>query len=90
MKLQTVACLVVASVLLATAAPSSAKSVKYTSKQIGAEKTCRNDDAVMPVAKCMKKFGEQFCKDKGHKTYIAVNWSSSVKGYSDPTSIYCK
>ena len=67
-----------------------AKSTKYTSEEIGAEKTCRNDDPATPVDKCMKKFGEKFCDDKGHKSYLMINWSSSDNGYSDPDLIYCK
>ncbi len=90
MRLHTVACIVVSSVSLTMAMPVMAKSTKYTSKEINAEKTCRTNDAAMPVGKCMKKFGDKFCKGKGHKTYVMVNWSSSADGYSIPTLIYCK
>lgn len=89
MKLYTVAYVVVASFLLATAAPALAKNVKYKSKQIGAEKTCRNDDKVTPVAKCMQKFGDKFCKEKGHRSRVMVSWESVADGYSNPTVIYC-
>jgi len=76
--------------IMAMAMPASAKSTKYTAKQIGAEKACRNDDPAMPLAKCMKDFGDRFCQEKGHKTHIMVNWSSDQPGYSSPDMIYCK
>ncbi len=90
MKLYFTRMVIVSLISLITAVPVLAKSVKYTSEQIGAEKTCRSDDASLPVDDCMKEFGEEFCKEKGHKTHVMVSWSSSVPGYSDPDIIYCK
>lgn len=89
MKSYHLACIVLSSALLATT-PSGAKATKYTSSEIGASKTCKQKDAAMPVEDCMKKFGDTFCKAKGHKTHIMVNWSSSGDGYANPDLIYCK
>jgi hypothetical protein len=77
-------------VSLVAAAPAAAKSHKYTSEIIGAQKTCKSGDPSAPVDKCIKAFADKFCKDKGHKTYVMANWKSSGNGYSDPTLIYCK
>ena len=90
MKLQTMACVVVPTILLVTSVPALAKSEKYTAESIGAEKTCESDEATVPVKDCMNEFAEKFCKDKGHKTHMMVSWSSSGDGYSDPDVIYCK
>lgn len=79
-----------AAVCLVAAAPAIAKSHKYTSDMIGAKKTCKSGDPSTPVDKCIKAFADKFCKDKGHKTYVMANWSSSGNGYTDPTLIYCK
>lgn len=82
--------IIVSSVFLAATTPVSAKSVKYKAEQIGATKTCRDNDPAMPVKTCIKKFAEKFCQGKGHKTYVMANWASSGNGYTDPSLIYCK
>ena len=89
MKLQVMTFVVLSSVLLVATPAASAKTVKYKGEQIGAKETCKDKDPAMPVQKCIKKFAETFCKDKGHKSYIAANWETT-KGYANPTSIYCK
>ena len=90
MKRPAAVCVMVLTLLLAFALPSQAKSTKYDAAAIGASKTCRNDDAANPVSKCIKTFAEKFCKDKGHKSYVAANWASAKDGYSNPNLIYCK
>ncbi len=80
----------VPTLLLALSLPSFAKSTKYEAEAIAASKTCRNDDAANPVSKCIKAFAEKFCKDKGHKSYVAANWATTKDGYSNPNLIYCK
>jgi len=86
----SIAGIAAALILFASAMPTQAKSVKYTSEDIGAQQTCKSEDEANPVKDCMQEFGEKFCKEKGHKTYVMVNWSSSGGGFSDPTIIYCK
>ena len=84
---------ILASFLLAMAMPSLAQAKKatkkFSSEEIGAQKTCRKDDSAVPVHKCMKKFAKEFCVSKGYKDSKAVQWSSSGDGYSDPVEIYC-
>jgi hypothetical protein len=90
MRVQVLAYAVVCSVSLVTAAPALAKSEKYTEESIGAEKTCKSDDASKPIKDCMNEFAEKFCKDKGHTTHVMVSWASAGDGYSNPNRIYCK